>query len=194
MEPCATGDLCFTCGKVWKSLTGSQYDLPGEAIGDFHDEVQEVLQIGWVDQLAATKILRSLPVLLGASYQKGWHTHRDVHCPRDTFSMREHSRVPDGVHCSTTGDLLYLELSTENGIVEKDLLPSIADSMAIVARLGGQCLWTDRLCIYQDSAMDKIAQLHQMDSMYRQFAITMIVAGPFDQLRDPGLPARLSVY
>lgn len=53
---------------------------------------------------------------------------------------------------------------------------TLRDAMEVTARLGFRYIWIDALCIIQDSPDDLAAELPQMASIYRQGALTIIVA------------------
>ena len=64
------------------------------------------------------------------------------------------------------------ELSTGNLRVPS----TIRDAICLTERLGYQYLWVDALCIIQDDAVDKKAQLHLMDRLYKSAVLTIAAA------------------
>ena len=68
----------------------------------------------------------------------------------------------------------------------EELPPTIEDAIIATRKLGFRFLWIDRYCINQQSADEKLAQVHKMDLIYQNSEITIIAAAG----QDPtyGLP------
>ncbi|KAK0648476.1 heterokaryon incompatibility protein-domain-containing protein [Cercophora newfieldiana] len=67
-------------------------------------------------------------------------------------------------------------LSSRGGLGGKNLGRAITDAIDIVRTLGMRYLWADRLCIIQDSDIDKAHQVSQMDRIYGGAAVTLVAA------------------
>ncbi|KAK0713458.1 heterokaryon incompatibility protein-domain-containing protein, partial [Lasiosphaeria miniovina] len=78
--------------------------------------------------------------------------------------------------------LLYLTSANAGSLLARrnSITPRVGqtiwDAMAVARALGLRYLWADRLCIVQDSAADKAAQVRQMDRVYGGAAITIVAA------------------
>lgn len=70
----------------------------------------------------------------------------------------------------------------------QDLPPTITDVITVTQELGLRFVWIDRICIIQDDTKDKLAQLAQMDNIYRGACITIVSAASTDGIIDIGLP------
>ncbi|KAK3989047.1 heterokaryon incompatibility protein-domain-containing protein [Cladorrhinum sp. PSN332] len=67
------------------------------------------------------------------------------------------------------------------GALDDNFLPkTIRDAMTLVASLGLTYLWIDRLCIVQDDASEKQAQIQFMASIYASSYFTLIAAQSHD--------------
>ena len=55
--------------------------------------------------------------------------------------------------------------------------PSVSDAVALMKGMKETHLWVDSLCIIQDSDIDKLAQIYQMDSIYANSTLTIVAAG-----------------
>ncbi|KAJ9663841.1 hypothetical protein H2198_000601 [Neophaeococcomyces mojaviensis] len=62
--------------------------------------------------------------------------------------------------------------------------PAVSDAIALMKGMNETYLWVDSLCIIQDSATDKLAQIYQMDSIYANSTLTIVAAGD----EQEGLP------
>ncbi|EIW62676.1 HET-domain-containing protein, partial [Trametes versicolor FP-101664 SS1] len=68
-------------------------------------------------------------------------------------------------------------ISTYAKRIDVSLLPqTIRDAIAVTHSLGLQYLWTDSLCIMQDSGEDKLHELARMHLVYRYAYLTIIAA------------------
>ncbi len=77
------------------------------------------------------------------------------------------------------------EAFLEEGALAESILPRVVwDAMQLVANLDITYLWVDRLCIVQDSAAEKQAQLKVMRFIYSNSYVTIIAA----QGRDATYP------
>ncbi|KAH8900682.1 HET-domain-containing protein, partial [Thozetella sp. PMI_491] len=86
-------------------------------------------------------------------------------------------------------------LELRQGVVKSFLQPNyldrrvgktIWDAMEIVRGINVRYLWTDRLCIIQDSNEDKAAQIGQMDRIYGNALLT--IAAATSEHLDAGIP------
>lgn len=88
------------------------------------------------------------------------------------------NRSSDGSDSSnaqlTRGNASYFE---SPGSLTEEALPGIIwHAISLCRDLGNQYLWIDRLCIVQDDAGSKSAQIGAMDVIYRSASFTMAVA------------------
>ncbi|KAH5032036.1 hypothetical protein HBI74_077970 [Parastagonospora nodorum] len=76
------------------------------------------------------------------------------------------------------------------GAVSKSNGLSLAldDACDAVLDLNERYLWIDALCIVQDDAKDKVHQISQMDLVYGDALLTIVIAPVNDKLQSPGLP------
>lgn len=66
--------------------------------------------------------------------------------------------------------------SRMNGLYFKGLPKTLQDAITITRRLGFKYLWVDALCIIQDSAIDKIAEINSMGNVYKNATLTIAAA------------------
>ena len=92
-----------------------------------------------------------------------------------------------GPQTFTTGALTIQERI--NGISMTELPQSIQDSIKITRKLGFRYLWVDALCIIQDNADDKHAQIQKMGEIYKHATLT-IAATNSDNVYGGFLKAR----
>ncbi|MCJ1360265.1 MAG: hypothetical protein MMC33_010268 [Icmadophila ericetorum] len=73
-------------------------------------------------------------------------------------------------------------LSTEYGILKfQELVPAtILDAISFTKKIGERYLWVDSLCIVQDDLVTKTLVIADMDLVYSQALVVLIVAGSAD--------------
>ena len=76
-----------------------------------------------------------------------------------------------------------------HGIAASALPQTILDAMIVTRRLGLQYLWVDALCIIQDSALDKDAEIANMGEIYENAQLT-ISAASAEKCQDGFLTTR----
>ena len=101
----------------------------------------------------------------------------------------------------TTKDILVYLLEEGSIFAHINLLPrTIRDTMRLVKLLDIRYLWVDCLCIVQDDAELKHAQIQEMGSVYARAYVTIIAANGWDAnhglrgIRDVTEPRHLSRY
>ncbi|KAL9106315.1 MAG: hypothetical protein Q9227_008651 [Pyrenula ochraceoflavens] len=77
----------------------------------------------------------------------------------------------------TTQDNLYQRMKEIN---VKSLPRTLQDAISTTRRLGLQYLWIDAICILQDDTEDKIKEINNMSSIYKNATITIAVADAAD--------------
>lgn len=94
-------------------------------------------------------------------------------------------KEPGLTNVSTNGIDLYSKgaICTSNG-----LSPALGDACDSVFDLGERYLWIDALCIIQDDPKDKAHQIGQMDLVYGDALLTIVIAPSNHKLQSPGLP------
>ncbi|GAB1315588.1 Heterokaryon incompatibility protein-domain-containing protein [Madurella fahalii] len=82
----------------------------------------------------------------------------------------------------------FQAFSRERGLAAAAVvLPrTIADAMALVARIGERYLWVDSLCIIQDDDEDKADSIMKMDLIYQGSVLNIVAAAGIDS--NAGLP------
>ncbi|KAI1081003.1 heterokaryon incompatibility protein-domain-containing protein [Whalleya microplaca] len=97
--------------------------------------------------------------------------------------------------CSGKDTQLKLEnldqLSRPGSLSSQEIPHLIDDAIVLCARLGQRYLWVDRLCIVQEDAISKHAQIQAMDAIYHLalFSIIALTNGK-DSIGLPGSPNR----
>ncbi|CAJ2510946.1 Uu.00g065710.m01.CDS01 [Anthostomella pinea] len=75
---------------------------------------------------------------------------------------------------ATEGNIDALKVA---GALESQMLPkTIVDAIHLTREMGVSYLWVDRVCVLQDSTIDKAVQLPQMDLVYSCAALTLVAA------------------
>lgn len=97
-------------------------------------------------------------------------------------------------YCWPRGKQATLNTSNEGSISRPGSLRSlqlsdlIKDAIQAVCYLGERYLWIDSLCIVQDAEQDVKSQLSQMDTIYREATLTMVVASSSESDLGCGIP------
>ena len=92
------------------------------------------------------------------------------------------SPTPEGTLSASTISSLYKPFS----LTEKILPTTVEDAITVTTKLGEKFLWIDRLCVMQDSDLDKAKFVPQMHLIYGNAQLTIIAAAGKDC--DAGLP------
>ena len=79
------------------------------------------------------------------------------------------------------------------GIATSTLPQTIQDAIIVTRKLGLQYLWVDALCIIQDSASDRAAEIAKMDRIYQNAQLT-ISAASAERCQDGFLATRSGDY